>query len=256
MQVEAISEKQTSVTASLLFATFLVGIIGAGLGVSFWGRTGSLLAGASLVALGSWIWHRKSRVDDKRTGIALLVIGSSFALSAFWTEIPVPLVGLAAFFIAKPKLRIVLGIASAKSFVIAAFFMVLSCFALARWVNSSSSIIFLTVPIPTFATESVYLSLVVLGLGALFNSIFEETLWRWLLWRVGIPFRYLTLSLGFGIAHWNSIPNGIVGVFMASLFGFGMHYVTYRFKGSILVPITIHFFSDLTVLVLLFGIER
>ena len=69
----------------------------------------------------------------------------------------------------------------------------------------------------------------------------------------GNPLREATLivqAVIFGVAHWWGVPNGVVGVILAIIYGLMMGAVRYV-TGGLLLPIAVHIFADLVIFTLI-----
>ncbi|WP_082297613.1 CPBP family intramembrane glutamic endopeptidase [Microbacterium sp. GCS4] len=79
------------------------------------------------------------------------------------------------------------------------------------------------------------------------NSAYEEVLWRLLLPRL-IGGRTFLLSVGFGLAHLNSMPYGLSGVVLTAAFALTAHWIVRRSNGSIVPTIGAHIVADIVLL--------
>ena len=89
-------------------------------------------------------------------------------------------------------------------------------------------------------------------------AIFEETLWRWavptILIRSGIsPAGAITISsLAFGVAHFNGLPPGVLGVVLTCGFAL-LSFWLIRVSGSLLPSICVHAVIDMALIMPLSG---
>lgn len=92
---------------------------------------------------------------------------------------------------------------------------------------------------------------------SLVNALVEEYIYRGILWEglLDITQSWKTTliihALIFGVAHWWGVPNGVVGVVMAVVYGLMMGGVRY-ISGGLLLPIVVHLFADLVIFALVF----
>lgn len=111
------------------------------------------------------------------------------------------------------------------------------------------------------ATDSIVV-LAGMGLGfAIVNAIMEEVIWR------GVMMEGLDAAIGpgsatilvqavsFGIAHTAGFPRGIVGVFMAGIYG-AMLGIVRRQSLGMKAPIIAHVFADATIFAILVAFVR
>ena len=99
--------------------------------------------------------------------------------------------------------------------------------------------------------------LILLGIAfAVLNSTIEELVFRGIMWsglEAAFKRPWLTLllqALLFGVVHINGFPRGLLGVLMASSYGFFIGLIRYYSKG-LWIPIVAHFFADATIFTLL-----
>jgi len=100
---------------------------------------------------------------------------------------------------------------------------------------------------------------VILAAGLAFsvtNALVEEFIFRGILWEgiQDITGRWesalIIQALVFGVAHWWGVPNGVVGVILATIYGLMMGAVRYIARG-LLLPIIVHVFADIVIFALL-----
>jgi membrane protease YdiL (CAAX protease family) len=88
------------------------------------------------------------------------------------------------------------------------------------------------------------------------NALVEEFIYRGVLWEGlhDITGRWeaalVVQALVFGVAHWWGVPNGVVGVCLATIYGLMMGAVRYISRG-LLLPIVVHVFADIVIFALL-----
>ncbi len=99
--------------------------------------------------------------------------------------------------------------------------------------------------------------LLVGGLGfALLNAIVEEVIYRGIIWQgltklIGTPWAVLVVqALFFGAAHIWGVPNGVVGVALAFIYGIMLGLIRMR-AGGLLMAIITHVFADVVIFVIL-----
>jgi len=91
---------------------------------------------------------------------------------------------------------------------------------------------------------------------SLVNALVEECIYRGILWE-GLQditrswkATLIVHALIFGVAHWWGVPNGVVGVVMAVIYGLMMGIVRH-ISGGLLLPIVVHVFADLVIFTLI-----
>lgn len=107
---------------------------------------------------------------------------------------------------------------------------------------------------PSLPDVGLPLIVCILVLGAAFNAVFEELLWRVVLvdlqgTRVAGNAAWLvTVSAGFGLSHLHGTPGGWIGVAATFCFGMAMTASRRLAGGSIVVCVVTHFVADLILL--------
>jgi uncharacterized protein len=86
---------------------------------------------------------------------------------------------------------------------------------------------------------------------AMFNAVFEELVWRGVVWQAGEgafgrTAALILSSLSFGVAHYRGFPSGVLGVALATIFGLMMGLVRMR-TGGLLGPWLAHVFADVVI---------
>lgn len=101
-------------------------------------------------------------------------------------------------------------------------------------------------------TNSVIEIIIIGMLFSVFNAIWEEMIMKGILWD-GIElffknavFIIIFQAILFGIMHLNGFPRGIIGAFMAGIYGLMIGFIRESSKG-LLAPIITHFFADATI---------
>ena len=91
------------------------------------------------------------------------------------------------------------------------------------------------------------------------NAIVEEVIYRGILWS-GLTNLFDSVStviiiqaIIFGVIHYWGVPNGILGVVMAFIYGLFLGAIRSRAKG-LLMPIVTHIFADMTIFLILLNI--
>lgn len=115
----------------------------------------------------------------------------------------------------------------------------------ALWVLSDTGVIRFYY-VPDWASSGLALWLLIVA-SAIANSAYEEVLWRFLLPQV-LGGQAVLLSIGFGLAHINSLPSGLSGVLLTTVFALAAHWIVSRSGGSILTTIGAHFVADVVLL--------
>ncbi len=105
-------------------------------------------------------------------------------------------------------------------------------------------------------SDSIVL-LVISGLFfSVFNAIWEEIIFKGVLWngakRLGSSFLVLNLfqSILFGVMHLNGFPRGIVGAFLAGMYGLLIGFIR-KSSNGLLAPVITHFFADATIFIII-----
>ncbi len=95
---------------------------------------------------------------------------------------------------------------------------------------------------------------VLAALGAIIvNAVAEETVWRGFFgWPLGTALAGINFvqASAFGLAHWNGVPGGLLGVASSSTFGLAMGAASKR-SASLVVPILIHAVADTAIIALI-----
>jgi len=88
------------------------------------------------------------------------------------------------------------------------------------------------------------------------NAVVEEFIFRGIMWEglEEITGRWeaalVIQAVIFGAAHWWGVPNGVVGVCLATIYGLMMGGVRY-ISGGLLLPIIVHVFADIVIFTLI-----
>lgn len=112
--------------------------------------------------------------------------------------------------------------------------------------------------LPPGLTRSLVVAIAATAAISVANAIFEETLWRWavpaILIRSGVsPAGAITISsLAFGVAHFNGLPPGVLGVVLTCVFAL-LSFWLVRVSGSLLPSICVHAVIDMALIMPLSG---
>jgi len=94
---------------------------------------------------------------------------------------------------------------------------------------------------------------------ALLNAFVEECIYRGVLWgTLGYFFKrwegvLFFQAMLFGAVHVFGVPNGIIGVLLAFMYGLMLGFLRYRAKG-LFIPILTHVMADITIFVIMLDI--
>lgn len=232
---------------SALAIAFVAGVIAIGLVSADFRWLATSITGALGISIGITI-HNSVRAES----IAWLAVGVGIALSF---ALPLaPVAGLAALIASRHttlKNSSRLGLWPWAAAGVAALGGVV--FVLA-WADSQQGL-FVFGLLPEWAKPGFLFWVVIIGSSAL-NAACEEVLWRHLLVRripggpgLGLPM----LSVGFGLAHINSLPSGWTGVLLTTLFAAAAHGLTRLGNGNLLPPILAHMAIDIALLSAVLG---
>lgn len=242
---------------ALIFA-FAVGLTYNGWNVAEAARIGGAVSAIALLGIGGVVRysHRtRPTSDGRRLSMAAFTASVVFAVFAVVPAVPLPLLGLAlipfvphtAFKFSTQRLGLVIAATVALS--------VLSIAGIFLWWTTRSGVLFVSI-LPTWLPQDSAAIVVFCILLAVTNSVYEEVLWRHLLFRMSKGFvapmvSVVLLSILFGMAHLAAIPDGIVGVVLTSAFSVGAFALIRLARGNLLPAIAAHFLADFTVLLLL-----
>jgi uncharacterized protein len=96
------------------------------------------------------------------------------------------------------------------------------------------------------------LYLVLAGVGfSVGNALLEEVIFRGVLFEAladgyGVATTVCIQGIAFGVVHAHGFPRGVVGVFMASVYGVMLGFLRQR-SGGLLAPFVAHVFADATI---------
>ncbi|MDP1880556.1 MAG: CPBP family intramembrane metalloprotease [Parachlamydiaceae bacterium] len=90
---------------------------------------------------------------------------------------------------------------------------------------------------------------------AFFNAFLEEVIFRKYFLKSFLNFFTQNISIInqailFGLIHYNGIPSGLLGITLASIYGFIMGKLSMKYNGNLLPPIIHHFIIDIVVFIL------
>jgi membrane protease YdiL (CAAX protease family) len=132
-------------------------------------------------------------------------------------------------------------------------FVVLAAIALVIWRFASGADMtvyrqFIPAGVPTWL---VFVAIVPY---AMLNAIVEEVIWRGALWEscrasFGHAAALVLTSTSFGLAHFHGFPSGVLGIGLATIYGFMMGTIRWRSAG-IFWPWIAHVFADVVIFTL------
>ncbi|MCU1420823.1 MAG: family intrarane metalloprotease [Microbacteriaceae bacterium] len=170
--------------------------------------------------------------------------------------IPVPLVGLGLVLFADRATfdpRIVWRRWWVSALTLATVVIVVG--ALVAWRAGQTGIVFASF-MPSWLPRTRPVVILFCVLLALTNSIFEETLWRFLIFDMARRFlskgvSVVAVSIAFGLSHFGAIPGGIDGILLTALFSLMSFGLIAAAKSSLVPSIVTHCAADTLVLLLL-----
>jgi hypothetical protein len=223
----------------------VLGVWASGSGESWVHRIGSVGAGAALLTLAA----RHVALHDRRRWWALVGMGTAFVAAAA-SPLAVAVGAVSALVLGRTAFANRSSV-RARPIVFAIISAVIACGGVVWWVRQQTDLVWYWFPDESDLRAD--LVVVALFMASLANAVFEESLWRWLLPAFLRPGGNFMLAIGFGVAHWNSIPGGVTGMILTAAFGFGMHALV-RFSGNtIALAVLVHAGADFTLLWHLFG---
>ena len=150
------------------------------------------------------------------------------------------------------------GRVSFRGLAIGGVVIVVSCISLVIWYRFFDPDIS---EFTAFLPRSSGIMLLAVGFSfSLTNALVEEFIFRGILWEGLhiITHRWeaalISQALIFGVAHWWGVPNGVLGVMLATIYGLMMGVVRYV-TGGLLLPIVVHVFADLVIFALLLDLS-
>lgn len=255
--VEPLTSKVTVAFCVLIFV-FTAGLTYNAWNIAEAARIGAAVSAIALLGISGVVRYSRHTLpisESKRLSLAALIASAVFAVFAVVPAVPVPLLGLAliplvsqsTFRPSTHRLALVVVATVALS--------VLSIAGIFLWWTTRSGVLFVSI-LPTWLPQDRVAVVVFCLLLAITNSVYEEVLWRHLLFRMSKRFMtpaasVVLLSMLFGMAHWAAIPDGVVGVVLTSAFSIGAFALIRLARGSLLPAIAAHFLADFTVLLLL-----
>ena len=145
---------------------------------------------------------------------------------------------------------------SRNALLLAALIVVLSLPALLLWALYSQNVIEYYVYL--FHPEILYIELIIFALlFAVINAVTQEIIFRGVFQdALSVAFgkdiyAILIQALIFGLIHSEGVPSGLIGIFMAFIYG-SVLGILKKTSGGLLLPIMVHFITDLAIFFLVF----
>jgi len=231
--------------------------------MSFAGWGGSLTLGyfiavAALAATAALARVRRSLAVDgnvpRHEKLALLSAGP-FVVAAIFPVVPVPLLGTMLVALTRRGEWSLVNIRSLRVVLATTAIAGFSVLAIVVWWNSRAGIFFGSF-LPSWIPNEGWILLLFCVVLAVINSVFEEVLWRRLLFDVAGMFlrpipAALLLSVLFGLAHLAAVPDGVVGVVLTTCFSLASFALIRLSGGSLLPSVFAHTVAETVVLLLL-----